>query len=71
MAHPVKQGAYAPAPCVLTGRHKAPTGAPASTHVRVGGEGTPERAAVEPRATLPGLALLTSVKSLAVAVGRA
>lgn len=36
-----KQAAYAP-PCPpLTGRHKAPTGAPASTKVRVGGEGTP------------------------------
>ena len=30
----------------LTGRHRAPTGGPARTNVRVGGEGTPSASAV-------------------------
>ena len=41
---PDKQAAVVPHRRALTGRHKAPTGAPKSTKVRVGGEGTPSRA---------------------------
>lgn len=45
-----QQGAYA-RPCPpQTWRHKAPTGAPARTQVRVGGEGTTFARAVAPRA---------------------
>jgi len=40
-AAPPRQGG------IPAGRHKAPTGEPASTKVRVGGEGTPPRAAVD------------------------
>jgi hypothetical protein len=42
-----QQAAYAPPWPPLTGRHKAPTGAPTSTNVRVGGEGTPSARAVD------------------------
>lgn len=41
-----QQGAYAPPRPLLTGRHKAPTGVPARTQVRVGGEGTTSGGAV-------------------------
>lgn len=38
-------GEFVPPCASLTGRHRAPTGEPASTYVRVGGEGTLSRAA--------------------------
>ncbi len=44
MCLPDQQAAFAHRSVSLTGRHKAPTGVPASTNVRVGGEGTPSRA---------------------------
>lgn len=40
------QGAVMCPRASLTGRHQAPTGEPASTNVRVGGEGTLSRAAL-------------------------
>lgn len=43
MRHPDRPRATARPPVALTGRHKAPTGAPRSTNVRMGGEGTPSR----------------------------
>lgn len=49
MRHLIDQpGAYARPRPPLTGRHKAPTGAPARTPVRVGGEGTTSARAVAP-----------------------
>lgn len=42
------QGAVMCPRASLTGRHQAPTGEPASTYVRVGGEGTLSRAALVP-----------------------
>lgn len=42
-----KQGAVVRPRPVLTGRHRAPTGAPARTNVRVGGEGTTSASAVD------------------------
>lgn len=56
-----QQGASAPPRPALTWRHQAPTGAPARTSVRVGGEGTTSASAVDraddgawiARATLP------------------
>ncbi len=47
---PDRQGASAPMEAVLTGRHRPPTGEPASTSVRVGGEGTTSREAFAIRA---------------------
>ncbi len=46
MRHPDRPRATARPPVALMGRHKAPTGAPRSTNVRMGGEGTPSRAVV-------------------------
>jgi hypothetical protein len=46
MCLPDQQAAFAHRSVSLTGRHKAPTGVPASTNVRVGGEETPSRQAV-------------------------
>ena len=40
---PDRQGAAANCCATLTGRHRPPTGAPISTKVRMGGEGTPSR----------------------------
>lgn len=46
--HTEDQGAVMCPRASLTGRHQAPTGEPASTYVRVGGEGTLSRAALVP-----------------------
>lgn len=53
MSHPAEQQAQARQSASLTGRHKAPTGAPASTNVRVGEEGTPSRGVVAHLAGVP------------------
>ena len=47
---PDRQKAVECQPRSLTGRHQAPTGAPRSTKVRMGEEGTPSREAVTCRA---------------------
>jgi len=46
MSHPDRQKAVARPGVPLTGRHRAPTGAPTRTNVQVGEEGTPSREVV-------------------------
>ena len=55
MSHPAEQQTQARQSACQTGRHKAPTGAPASTDVRVGGEGTPSREVLARAAGRPTL----------------
>ena len=50
---PDRQGAAENCCATLTGRHRAPTGAPMSTQVRVGGEGTPSREDVAQNGVTP------------------
>lgn len=67
MSHPDQQPALARPPCLPEGRHKAPSGVPRSTTVRLGGEGTPPRAVVEcpPRAPeAPAAARVAALPSL-------
>lgn len=52
MAFPDRQAAVALKPRHLTGRHRAPTGAPTRTYVQVGEEGTPSYAVAAHQAVL-------------------
>lgn len=65
MSHPAEQQTQARQSACQTGRHKAPTGAPASTDVRVGGEGTPSREVLARAAGRPTLG--STVVALVVA----